>query len=218
MDVCVYTSIYVYVCFCFFNFCFCFVFSSHINTDVLYTIERANLSSGTSGTLPEPASWTSTEAPPYAYWMYYTYANLCVLNKLRASRGLNTFQFRPHCGEAGKQLYTFTYDTCVHIDWYLFKMINYNWYYTIPIFTGDLDHLVSTYLVANQINHGILLRKNPGLQYLYYLSQIGIAMSPLSNNKLFLEFQKNPFPKYFNQGMYVYTYMYICICIFILYI
>ena len=33
--------------------------------------------------------------------------------------------------------------------------------------------------------------------------QVGIAMSPLSNNKLFLDFQKNPFPKYFSQGMNV---------------
>jgi hypothetical protein len=76
-------------------------------------IERANLSSGTSGILPEPASWTSTETPPYAYWMYYTYANLCVLNKLRASRGLNTFQFRPHCGEAGKKLHTICDTLCI---------------------------------------------------------------------------------------------------------
>ena len=57
--------------------------------------------------------------------------------------------------------------------------------------------------MAHQINHGILLRKNPALQYLYYLSQIGIAMSPLSNNKLFLDYNKNPFPKYFNQGLNV---------------
>ena len=41
------------------------------------------------------------------------------------------------------------------------------------------------------------------LQYLYYLSQIGIAMSPLSNNKLFLDYSKNPFPKYFAQGLNV---------------
>lgn len=29
------------------------------------------------------------------------YANLYMLNKFRESRGLNTFAFRPHCGEAG---------------------------------------------------------------------------------------------------------------------
>lgn len=68
---------------------------------------------------------------------------------------------------------------------------------------GDLDHLVSTYLLAHKINHGILLRKNAALQYLYYLSQIGIAMSPLSNNKLFLDYHKNPFPRYFQQGLNV---------------
>lgn len=129
--------------------------------------EHANMSYGPGG-LPDPDHWTQGENPPYGYWMYYMYANIVALNKLRASRGFCTFQFRPHCGEA-----------------------------------GDIDHLVSTYLVANQINHGILLRKKASLQYLYYLSQVGIAMSPLSNNKLFLDYNKNPFPKYFNIGMNV---------------
>ena len=118
--------------------------------------------------LPKPQDWKDAENPPYAYWMYYTYSNLCVLNQLRASRGLRTFQFRPHSGEA-----------------------------------GPVDHLISTFLVAHQINHGILLRKSPGLCYLYYLAQVGIAMSPLSNNKLFLDYNKSPFPKYFAMGMNV---------------
>ena len=42
-----------------------------------------------------------------------------------------------------------------------------------------------------------------GLQLLYYLSRIGIAMSPLSNNKLFLDYHRNPFVKYFYQGLNV---------------
>ena len=96
------------------------------------------------------------------------YANLVVLNKFRADRGLCTFTFRPHCGEA-----------------------------------GEMDNLVSAYLLADGINHGILLRKNAALQYLYYLSQVGIAMSPLSNNKLFLDYHKNPFPSYFSKGLNV---------------
>lgn len=104
---------------------------------------------------PEPENWTAPENPPYGYWMYYLYSNLCVLNQLRAARGMCTFQFRPHCGEA-----------------------------------GDIDHLVSAYLLSHQINHGITLRKNAALNYLYYLSQIGLALSPLSNNKLFLEYNK----------------------------
>jgi AMP deaminase len=117
---------------------------------------------------PLPEAWDQPYNPPYAYWMYYMYANLAALNKLRAARSLATFQFRPHCGEA-----------------------------------GDVDHLVACYLSAHQINHGILLRKNAALHYLYYASQIGIAMSPLSNNKLFLDYNKNPFPRYFCQGMNV---------------
>mmetsp|Transcript_96702 Transcript_96702/g.276085 ORF Transcript_96702/g.276085 Transcript_96702/m.276085 type:complete len:373 (+) Transcript_96702:688-1806(+) len=51
--------------------------------------------------MPLPSEWTSHENPPYSYWTYYMYANLATLNAMRASRGLNTFEFRPHCGEAG---------------------------------------------------------------------------------------------------------------------
>ena len=36
----------------------------------------------------------------------------------------------------------------------------------------------------------------PVLTYLYYLAQIGIAMSPLSNNHLFCKYQQNPFPNF----------------------
>jgi len=51
--------------------------------------------------LPSPDKWTYDTNPPYAYYMYYMYANILMLNKVRADKGLNTFQFRPHCGEAG---------------------------------------------------------------------------------------------------------------------
>lgn len=68
---------------------------------------------------------------------------------------------------------------------------------------GDPEHLVFGFLVAHGINHGILLRKVPALQYLFYLAQIGIAMSPLSNNALFLAFDRNPFPEYFARGLNV---------------
>lgn len=118
--------------------------------------------------LPAPEDWDNEHNPPYSYWTFYLYANIAALNHLRARRGLNTFAFRPHAGEA-----------------------------------GDLDHLVATYLCADEINHGILLRKLPGLHYLYYLSQVGVAVSPLSNNKLFLDYNRNPFPKYFAQGLNV---------------
>jgi AMP deaminase len=69
------------------------------------------------------------------------YANILTLNQLRRleirlnvylnkriylfrARGLNTYQFRPHCGEA-----------------------------------GAVTHLVTAYMVAENISHGLLLRK-----------------------------------------------------------
>ncbi|KAJ1627458.1 hypothetical protein T492DRAFT_566890, partial [Pavlovales sp. CCMP2436] len=68
---------------------------------------------------------------------------------------------------------------------------------------GELSHLHSTFLCAHAINHGLLLRRSPALQYLYYLTQIGIAMSPLSNNMLFCELARSPFPTYFVRGLNV---------------
>lgn len=76
------------------------------------------------------------------------------------------------------------------------------------------------------------MRKSPVLQYLYYLAQvkkeeltsydsgmwnvltvlnfcyffvhqIGLAMSPLSNNSLFLDYHRNPFPIFFLRGLNV---------------
>jgi len=117
---------------------------------------------------PSPNLWTSKFNPPYAYWIYYLFANMCSLNHWRKERGFNTFTFRPHCGEA-----------------------------------GDSDHLSAAFLTAYGINHGIQLRKVPAMQYLFYLEQIGLAMSPLSNNALFLSFERNPFPQYFARGLNV---------------
>ncbi|KAG4306443.1 hypothetical protein PORY_000431 [Pneumocystis oryctolagi] len=116
--------------------------------------------------LPYPANWNNLENPPYAYWLYYTFANLVTLNYWRKKRGLNTFVFRPHSGEA-----------------------------------GNVDHLVCSFLTGYSINHGILLKTTPFMQYLYYLAQIGIAMSPISNNALFLRFHENPFPLFFKRGL-----------------
>lgn len=115
-----------------------------------------------------PLQWIRSSNPPYSYYIYYLWANLYSLNKFRESRGLNTFDFRPHAGEA-----------------------------------GDPDHLGATYLAANSISHGINLKKSPVLQYLYYLWQIGLALSPLSNNMLFLEYERNPFPEFFARGLNV---------------
>ncbi|XP_077524435.1 AMP deaminase isoform X5 [Amblyomma americanum] len=118
--------------------------------------------------VPLPRKYTDTENPAYNYYLYYMYANMCVLNHFRKKRGLNMFVLRPHCGEA-----------------------------------GPVQHLVGGYLLSENINHGLLLRKVPVLQYLYYLAQIGIAMSPLSNNSLFLNYHRNPLPEYLSRGLCV---------------
>lgn len=37
---------------------------------------------------------------------------------------------------------------------------------------GDVDHLAAALLLCHNISHGIILRKTPVLQYLYYLAQV----------------------------------------------
>uniref|UniRef100_A0A8C4TNM9 AMP deaminase n=1 Tax=Falco tinnunculus TaxID=100819 RepID=A0A8C4TNM9_FALTI len=117
---------------------------------------------------PKPEQWTSEKNPSYTYYIYYMYANILVLNNLRRQRGMNTFLFRPHCGEA-----------------------------------GAITHLLTAFMTADNISHGLNLKKSPVLQYLYYLAQIPIAMSPLSNNSLFLEYAKNPLPDFHQKGLMV---------------
>jgi AMP deaminase len=58
-------------------------------------------------------------------------------------------------------------------------------------------------MLAENISHGLVLRKVPVLQYLFYLCQVGIATSPLCNNKLFLDYIKNPFYDYHSIGLNV---------------
>lgn len=68
---------------------------------------------------------------------------------------------------------------------------------------GELHHLDTAFLLADSINHGINLRKSMPLQYLFYLAQVGLAVSPCSNNHLFLSYQKSPFLEFFNRGLNV---------------
>ncbi|XP_047130128.1 AMP deaminase 2 isoform X1 [Hydra vulgaris] len=115
-----------------------------------------------------PQNWDLDHNPPYAYYLYYMYANIVALNHLRRKQGLNIFSLRPHSGEA-----------------------------------GPAQHLVSAFMLAENISHGLLLRKVPALQYLYYLAQIGVAMSPLSNNSLFLNYHRNPLPEFVARGLLI---------------
>ncbi|XP_048838681.1 AMP deaminase 1 isoform X2 [Brienomyrus brachyistius] len=117
---------------------------------------------------PKPEKWDIAKNPSYTYYIYYMYANIMMLNQLRMQRGMNTFLFRPHCGEA-----------------------------------GAVTHLLAAFMTADNISHGLNLKKSPVLQYLYFLTQIPIAMSPLSNNSLFLEYAKNPLLEFHKKGLIV---------------
>lgn len=68
---------------------------------------------------------------------------------------------------------------------------------------GQINHLIGGFLLSENISHGLLLRKAPVLEYLYYLAQIGIAMSPLSNNSLFLNYHRNPLPEFHCRGLII---------------
>mmetsp|Transcript_14246 Transcript_14246/g.36439 ORF Transcript_14246/g.36439 Transcript_14246/m.36439 type:complete len:1280 (+) Transcript_14246:43-3882(+) len=115
-----------------------------------------------------PAEWTTGVNPNYSYYLYYMWSSLETLNRLRSSRGMNTFDFRPHCGSAGSH-----------------------------------HHLLSAYLLSTGISHGLQLDSSITMQYLYYLTQIGIAMSPLLENTVYCRYDANPFDKFFRRGLRV---------------
>lgn len=60
---------------------------------------------------------------------------------------------------------------------------------------------VQGWLLAHGINHGINLHLQPALQYLYYFDQIPLALTPLSNNTLFLKMHLSPIPKFHRIGL-----------------
>ena len=81
---------------------------------------------------------------------------------------------------------------------------------TVP--TGSHKGCVLTYLhyCSHRFPQGmcshilaLLFPQVPTLQYLYYLAQMGIAMSPLSNNHLFLDYHRSPLPAYFARGLLI---------------
>ena len=53
------------------------------------------------------------------------------------------------------------------------------------------------------IDERVVLFQNPVLQYLFYLTRIGIAMSPVSNNSLFLNYHKNPLLEFHSRGLMI---------------
>ena len=52
------------------------------------------------------------------------------------------------------------------------------------------------------LRQGLEEEPNNG-RFLFYLAQVGLCMSPLSNNSLFLDYHRNPFPLFFARGLSV---------------
>ncbi len=62
-----------------------------------------------------PSTWTKEQNPAYCWQLYYLWGNIEVLNRLRQSKGLNTFAFRPHAGETGDPMHlAVSYASFVH--------------------------------------------------------------------------------------------------------
>ena len=47
---------------------------------------------------------------------------------------------------------------------------------------GDTDHVVSAFMLCENIAHGITLRKSPCIQYLFYLAQVSLKGSAVASH------------------------------------
>jgi AMP deaminase len=135
-----------------------------------------------------PADWTTTADPPYAYQLFYFWANVRQLNLLRSERGLNTFDIRPHAGESGSPLHLAT-------TYLLARGINHGWCFVVRV----LLKVAFKIHFCCDLPAGINLQEEAVLEYLYYVDQIGIAVSPMSNNALFLKMKVGPWRGVFKQ-------------------
>lgn len=91
---------------------------------------------------------------------------------------MTTIKFRPHAGEVLiNYLLKFSYSVVFIKHFFLWL---FNPFSLVHMKAGDVDHLAATFLIANNISHGINLRKSPVLQHLYYLAQVIIITSAVS--------------------------------------
>lgn len=105
--------------------------------------------------LRPPKRWTTSENPPYSYYLYYIFINLTSLNHFRKGRRLPTLTLRSFAASQSDQV-------------------------GLGLIT---ESLATSFLLSKDIINGEQLRNHPVLQYLYFLKQIGITMSPLCWNK-----------------------------------
>ena len=68
---------------------------------------------------------------------------------------------------------------------------------------GSIQHLVAAFMMADSITDGTTLTTSPVLQYLFYLCQISITVSPVCNSALPLDYNKLPSPDFLAHGLRV---------------
>lgn len=73
-------------------------------------------------------------------------------------------------------LYYLAQVSCAQFDWKRYDWFHYNWF---------------------------ISESASKCQFFFVYCQIGLAMSPLSNNSLFLDYHRNPFPLFFLRGLNV---------------
>lgn len=126
-----------------------------------------------------PDEWTSDEEPPYSYYLYHMHAYISKLNGLRAA-----WPKRDRISDFGFPL------PPIELRPHCGE-------------AGPCHHLATAFLFCHGISHGINLESSPVLQYLYFLSQVCIAVSPISNSMLLRDYKDNPFARFFRQGLRV---------------
>lgn len=122
---------------------------------------------------------------------------------------MNTFLFRPHCGEAGAITHLLA---CFMTADNISHGLNLKKVSPVEVWKNSITcrrrksswnrFQISLYSIKLS-RFSMPLLQSPVLQYLYFLAQIPIAMSPLSNNSLFLEYAKNPLLEFQKKGLVV---------------
>ena len=115
--------------------------------------------------LPIPVDWSSEKNPPYAYYMYYMWANIHTLNQFRHMKGLSIHRLtsqskREREKERERTIPEFP-------NWKLFVIDTFSFRPHCGA-AGHKSHLGCSFLLANGISHGLSLIEAPVLQYLYH--------------------------------------------------
>lgn len=128
-----------------------------------------------------PKEWIANgDNPTISHYMYYFYSRLSMFNQIRYKKSLNTITLRSYCSP-DTSTRSSQFSTCNHF------------------FTESTESLVCNLLLCN----GGLLRGEglwlapATLEYLFYLFQIPIIVSPLSSISLHSSLIKNPVSEVF---------------------